>query len=89
MGRAAINLAVQAGVYVTATTRTEKRISQLEALRVREVLIEGPQLSERISDKFDAILELVGNSTVVDSLEMVRRGGRSVWLGSWGDVRPS
>lgn len=89
LGRAAINLAVQAGVYVTATTRTEKRISQLEALRVREVLIEGPQLSERISDKFDAILELVGNSIVVDSLEMVRRGGRSVWLGSWVDVRPS
>ncbi|CRL25662.1 Alcohol dehydrogenase superfamily, zinc-containing [Penicillium camemberti] len=89
LGRAAINLAVLAGVYVTATTRTEKRTSQLEALRVREVLIEGPQLSERISDKFDAILELVGNSTVVDSLEMVRRGGRSVWLGSWVDVRPS
>lgn len=88
MGRAAISLAVQAGVYVTATTRTEKRISQLEALRVWEVLIEGPQLSERISDKFDAILELIGNITVVDLLKMARRGGRVCLAGFLGGLAP-
>lgn len=78
------------GVYVTSTTRTVKRISQLEALRVREVLIEGPQpqLSERISDKFDAILELVGNSTVVDSIKMARRGGRVCLAGFLGGLAP-
>ncbi|KAK4864361.1 hypothetical protein LT330_009888 [Penicillium expansum] len=53
-------------------------MSQLEALRVKKVLIEGPDISERISDKFDPILELGGNSTVVDSLKMARRGGQ-VW----------
>ncbi|CAI7664917.1 unnamed protein product [Penicillium crustosum] len=88
LGRAAISLAVQAGVYVTATTRTEKRISQLEALRVWEVLIEGPQLSERISDKFDAILELIGNITVVDLLKMARRGGRVCLAGFLGGLAP-
>ncbi|KAJ5360689.1 hypothetical protein N7517_009880 [Penicillium concentricum] len=66
LGRAAINLAVQAGVHVTATTRTKNRMPQLRALGVEKVLIEGACLSERISDKFDAILELIGNSTVVD-----------------------
>lgn len=88
LGRAAINLAVQAGVHVTATTRTENRISQLKALGVGEVLIEGPDLSERISDKFDAILELIGNSTVVDSLKIARRGGRVCLAGFLGGLAP-
>ncbi|KAJ5965241.1 hypothetical protein N7481_011955 [Penicillium waksmanii] len=75
-GRAAINLAVHAGAHVFATTRNGSRVAQLTALGVEKVVIEGQNLSERFTEKFDAILELVGNSTVVDSLKMVHRGGR-------------
>ncbi|KAJ5215843.1 uncharacterized protein N7498_002250 [Penicillium cinerascens] len=87
-GRAAINLAVEAGVHVTATTRNESRVNQLEALGVRKVIIEGPELSQRVSEKFDAVLELIGNSTVLDSLKMVHRGGRVCLAGFLGGLDP-
>ena len=87
-GRAAINLAVHAGAHVTATTRNEDRATQLAALGVEKVMKEGPNLSERIPEKFDAILELVGNSTVLDSLKMARRGGRVCLAGFLGGLAP-
>jgi len=87
-GRAAINLAVQAGSLVTATTRNENRIPQLKALGVEKVLIENTKLSEQVTEKFDAILELIGNSTVVDSLNMVHRGGRVCLAGFLGGLAP-
>jgi NADPH:quinone reductase-like Zn-dependent oxidoreductase len=87
-GRAAINLAVHAGAHVTATTRNEDRAAQLTALGVEKVVKEGPNLSERLPEKFDAILELVGNSTILDSLKMVHRGGRVCLAGFLGGLAP-
>lgn len=88
-GRAAINLAVQAGVHVIATTRNvEDRAAQLIALGVENVVKEGSNLSDRLPEKFDAILELVGNSTIIDSLKMVRRGGRVCLAGFLGGLDP-
>jgi NADPH:quinone reductase-like Zn-dependent oxidoreductase len=87
-GRAAINLAVQAGVKVTSTTRSEDRVVQLKSLGVEAVLIEGPELSERVQEKFDAVLELIGNSTVIDSLKLVHRGGRVCLAGWLGGLAP-
>ena len=49
---------------------------------------EGPNLSERLSEKFDSILELVGNSTILDSLKMVHRGGRVCLAGFLGGLAP-
>ncbi|KAJ5389404.1 uncharacterized protein N7496_000472 [Penicillium cataractarum] len=87
-GRAAINLAVNAGVHVVATTRNESRAVQLTVLGVEKVVTEGPNLSERLPEKFDAILELVGNSTILDSLKMVHRGGRVCLAGFLGGLAP-
>lgn len=87
-GRAAINLAVHAGAHVVATTRNEGRAAQLTALGAERVITEGPNLSERLPEKFDAILELVGNSTIVDSLKMVRRAGRVCLAGFLGGLAP-
>ncbi|RDW86469.1 uncharacterized protein DSM5745_03111 [Aspergillus mulundensis] len=90
-GRAAINLAVNAGAHVTATTRNESRIDALRALGVENVEIEHPILSEHLSkteSKFDAVLELIGNSTIVDSLKLVRRGGRVCLAGFLGGLAP-
>ncbi|KAG8162596.1 hypothetical protein KVR01_008361 [Diaporthe batatas] len=91
-GRAAINLAVQKGAEVTATSRNTERFADLKDLGATEALLEVPDLSTRLlsegRDKFDAVLELVGNSTVLDSLKLVRRGGHVCLAGFLGGLEP-
>jgi NADPH:quinone reductase len=85
LGQAAINIATDMGVRVIATTRNAKRRSALEALGANEVLLESPELSKRVRELYpkgvDAVLDIVGNSTVLDSLAMARRGGRVCVVG--------
>ncbi|KAL4882926.1 hypothetical protein BJY04DRAFT_36597 [Aspergillus karnatakaensis] len=93
-GRAAINLAVARGVRVVATTRnlSPERVAALKDLGVEEVLTEHPALSKDImtskETKFDAVLDLIGNSTILDSLNIVRRGGRVCLAGFLGGLDP-
>jgi NADPH:quinone reductase-like Zn-dependent oxidoreductase len=89
-GQAAVNLAVNAGAKVIATTRSPARFSKLEALGASRVELEGPDLSKRIAEakQIDAVLDLVGNSTILDSLAMVRRGGRVCLAGWLGGLAP-
>ena len=56
------------------------------ALRDRD----RPDLSKHIPEakKIDAVLDLVGNSVVLDSLAMLRRGGRSCLAGWLGGLDP-
>ncbi len=88
LGRAAINLAVAAGAVVTGTTRSAARFGELQALGVKEVVLEAEVGGKK--GAFDKVLELVGNSTVVESLGLVRRGGRvclAGWLGGLAPIR--
>src|ERR1700732_783301 len=89
-GQAALNMAVNAGAHVIATERNQDRFQKLEALGARRVEIEGPDLSERIAEQkqIDAVLDLVGNSTILDSLAMLRRGGRACLAGFLGGLAP-
>src|SRR5262245_35028346 len=89
-GQAALNMAVNAGVKVIATTRSRDRFGMLEALGTSRVEVEGPDLSGRIAEakKLDAVLDLVGNSTILDSLNMLRRGGRACLAGWLGGLEP-
>jgi NADPH:quinone reductase-like Zn-dependent oxidoreductase len=89
-GQAAVNMAVNAGVKVIATTRNRDRFPMLEALGTSRVEVEGPDLSKRIAEakKLDAVLDLVGNSTILDSLNMLRRGGRACLAGWLGGLAP-
>jgi NADPH:quinone reductase-like Zn-dependent oxidoreductase len=89
-GQAALNMAVNAGVKVIATTRNQDRFPKLEALGASRVEVEGPDLSKRIAEakKLDAVLDLVGNSTILDSLNMLRRGGRACLAGWLGGLEP-
>jgi NADPH:quinone reductase-like Zn-dependent oxidoreductase len=91
-GQAAVNLAVDAGVKVIATTRQRERFPMLEALGVTRCEIEGPELSKRLPEtgKLDRVLDLVGNSVIVDSLSMLPRYGRACiagWLGGLAPVK--
>jgi NADPH:quinone reductase-like Zn-dependent oxidoreductase len=74
-GQAAVKLAVNAGANVVATTRNPARLAMLEEMGASRVEIEGPELGKRIPDtkRIDAVLDLVGNSTILDSLAMLRR----------------
>ncbi|KAM3087069.1 hypothetical protein ACMFMF_001001 [Clarireedia jacksonii] len=88
LGRAALNLAVERGVKVVATTRKEERFASLKALGAERIELESPDLSQRVPEKFDAVLELIGNSTILDTLKMVRRGGRVCLAGFLGGLAP-
>lgn len=89
-GQAAVNMAINAGARVFATTRSKERFAKLEALGVLRCEIEGPDMSARLPEtkKLDAVLDLVGNSTIVDSLNMLRRGGRACLAGWLGGLDP-
>ena len=89
-GQAALNMAVNAGAKVIATTRSRDRFPMLEALGAVRAEVEGPDLSKRIAEagKIDAVLDLVGNSTILDSLAMLRRGGRACLAGWLGGLAP-
>src|SRR5262252_2842089 len=89
-GQAALKMAVNAQARVIATTRNRERFSMLEKLGAERCEIERRDLSKHIAEakKIDAVLDLVGNSVVLDSLAMLRRGGRSCLAGSLGGLDP-
>src|SRR5262249_36153756 len=78
-GRAAFTLVVTAGVRGPATPPTRHRFPILNSLGASRVEVEGPDLSKRTAEskKLDAVLDLVGNSPILASLNMLRRGGRA------------
>jgi NADPH2:quinone reductase len=92
LGQAAVNIAAHAGARVIATTRDPKRAETLETLGAKEVVLEAPDLPQRVRERHrhgvDAVLELVGNSTVVGSLTMVRRHGHLCLAGFLGGLDP-
>jgi NADPH:quinone reductase-like Zn-dependent oxidoreductase len=89
-GLAALNMAVDVGARVIATTRNKDRFKKLEDLGVHWVELEGPDLSTRIAEakQIDSILDLVGNSVILDSPRILRRGGRACLAGWLGGLAP-
>jgi NADPH2:quinone reductase len=89
-GQAALKMAVNAGVRVVATTRDRDRFAMLEKLGAERCEIERRDLSKHIREakRIDGVLDLVGNSVVLDSLAMLRRGGRSCLAGWLGGLDP-
>jgi NADPH:quinone reductase-like Zn-dependent oxidoreductase len=91
-GQAALKMAKNAGARVIATTRNQERWPLLEKLGAERCEVERPDLSKHIAKakNIDAVLDLVGNSVLLDSLSMLRRGGRSClagWLGGLDPIR--
>ena len=89
-GQAALKMVANAGVRVIATTRNRERFSLLEKLGAERCEVERRDLSKHIAEakKIDAVLDLVGNSVALDSLAMLRRGGRSCLAGWLGGLDP-
>jgi len=89
-GQAALNMAVNASAHVIATTRNQNRFAMLRNLGAKSVEIESRDLGTHIAERkqVDAVLDLVGNSTILDSLSMLRRGGRACLAGWLGGLDP-
>jgi NADPH:quinone reductase len=92
VGQAAINIARDLGVTVIATTRTQAREALLRKLGAHEVLIDDGALAPKVRathpDGVDAVLDLVGNAVLRDSLQSVRARGRVVQIGFLGGLEP-
>src|SRR5580693_9321533 len=89
-GQAAVKMAVAAGARVIATARRRERFGMLEALGAARVELESRTLAAGIAEgkQIDAVLDLVGNSTILDSLDMLRRDGTACLAGWLGGLDP-
>lgn len=92
VGQAAVNLAVDAGASVIATTRSHSRVELLKGLGADRVLIDDGRLAAQLQavehDRVDAVLDLVGNGVLRDSLQCVRPKGRVCQIGFLGGLAP-
>jgi NADPH2:quinone reductase len=92
LGQAAVNLAAHAGARVIATTRNPERATGLEVLGAKLVLLETAGLRERVREHhpegIDCVLDLIGNTAILDSLAMLRRGGSACLAGFLGGGGP-
>ncbi|MBV8948074.1 MAG: zinc-binding dehydrogenase [Solirubrobacterales bacterium] len=92
LGQAAVNIAADLGAHVIATTRNPEREQELHELGADQVLIDDGELAPKVRathpDGLDAVLELVGNSVVRDSLQTVRPTGGVCLVGFLGGLEP-
>lgn len=88
LGRAALDLARLQGVRATATVRDLSRAHLARELGAEDVLVEDGDIAATLPSSFDAVLDLVGASTLQDSMRVLRRGGRACLAGFLGGGEP-
>ena len=85
VGMLSAQLANLMGLNVVATTRNPKKESELRANGAKHVLIDNGTLNESVRAIFpggvDKVLELVGTSTLHDSLSCLKPGGTGCMSG--------
>lgn len=89
VGMAAAALAKAKGILVTATTRRPDRVELLKEIGADHVFIDSGTISEQVRQVYpggvDKVLELVGTTTLLDSLQCVAEGGAVCMTGMVGD----
>ena len=89
LGLAAIALAAQLGVHVTATSRTVAREAQLKEAGAARVIVADPGVAAEFEGvPYDAVLDLIGNRTLLDSMRAAKAGGRVCIAGFLGGLAP-
>ena len=90
VGIAATHLAKELGLTVIATTRNPSKAAALEANGVDRVVIDDGAIASAIHKYFpngvDRVLELVGTTTLLDSLQCVTPGGIVCMTGILGNA---
>jgi NADPH:quinone reductase-like Zn-dependent oxidoreductase len=89
VGLAAAAIATQHGVKVAATTRRPEREALLRASGVEQVFIDSGIIAQQVREVFprgvDKVLELVGTTTLADSLRCARQRGIVCMTGMVGN----
>jgi NADPH:quinone reductase-like Zn-dependent oxidoreductase len=78
VGLAAAAIAKKHGAFVASTTRNRDREQLLRASGAEEVFVDDGKIAQQIghgSGKFDKVLELIGVTTLEDSLQCAKEGG--------------
>jgi NADPH2:quinone reductase len=91
LGQAVVDLAADLGATVVATTRAESRVAMVKELGADTVLIDDGALADQVRERglrVDAVVDLVGNSVLRDSLAAVAPRGRVCQLGFLGGLEP-
>ncbi|THD49849.1 MAG: alcohol dehydrogenase [Bradyrhizobium sp.] len=92
LGQAAVNIGRLAKAHVIATTRKDNRAPMLRELGAHEVHIEDKALAAPLREAhpagIDAVLDIVGNTTILDSLVSLKRGGVACEVGLLGGGGP-
>ena len=84
VGLAAAAIAKSHGAFVAATTRKPEREQLLRANGADQVFIDSGTISDQVkqSKRFNKVLEMVGVTSVRDSLQCVEEGGMVCMVGS-------
>ncbi|KAE8442641.1 hypothetical protein EG329_002998 [Mollisiaceae sp. DMI_Dod_QoI] len=90
IGQAALNLAVNAGAKVTATTRRKERFETLKKMGAVDAILEQSDLAKLLptGQRFDKVLNLVGNIVLLESISLTKPGGRMLQAGWLGGLAP-
>lgn len=82
IGQAAVKLAVNTGAKVTATTRRTERFEMLKKMGT------VAKLEDDLNSKYDKVLNLIGNTALLESISLTRTGGRMLQAGWLGGLAP-
>jgi NADPH:quinone reductase-like Zn-dependent oxidoreductase len=85
VGLAAAAIARNHGVLVVSTTRRADRETMLMESGANEVVVDDGAIAKKIKEKFDKVLELIGTTTLEDSLPCVKAGGSVCMTGMVGN----
>jgi NADPH2:quinone reductase len=92
VGRAAVSLAADRGARVVATSRNPESGPSLRELGAEEVVVDDGEIAMQVRATdpggVDAVLDLVGNAVLRDSLRCVRPRGRVCQVGFLGGLDP-
>ena len=86
VGLAAAAIAKNYGVEVTSTSRKESTTALLKEHGAADVLIDDGKLAAKVQGKFDKCLELIGVTTMEDSMNCLKRGGICCITGIVGGI---
>jgi NADPH:quinone reductase-like Zn-dependent oxidoreductase len=88
VGLAAASIAHNHGCYVAGTTRRKDREAMMKSAGCDEVFVDDGHVSTQLheKEKFDKVLELVGTTTLLDSLRCVKEGGSVCMTGMVGNA---
>lgn len=89
IGMMATRLAKSKGMHVCATTRNTSKEQALRANGVDEIFIDDGHIATAVRNSFpkgvDAVLELIGTNTLIDSMGACRAGGVVCMTGILGN----